>query len=144
MEHAQLSTLRGPPPMFHDALRGRTWPARVFKVHDGDTLQLGIMFSGTPIRLSCRLMDFDSPELTSRDNGVRDRAVQAALALAEAVEEGDVFVEFHGREKYGRMLARVFTLDGSCVNDAMLRLPFNVMMHGGSRVPAAVPATPRG
>ncbi len=141
MEHTQLNNLCSPPPMFHDALRGRAWPARVFKVCDGDTLHVGIMFAGVPIRLSCRLMDYDSPELTSRDENVRGHARLATQALAEAVEDGDIIVEFHGREKFGRMLAKVFTLDGTCVNDLMLRLPFNVAMHGGTR---AVPATPRG
>ncbi len=141
--HSQLASLgAAPPPLFHDFLRGQRWPARVFRVVDGDTLHVGIVFAGVPIRLVCRLMDFDSPELRSRDLGERERAQQATRALAEAVQDCNcnVLIEFQGREKYGRMLARVFTPDGACVNDAMLRLPFNAPMRGGTRV---VPATPR-
>lgn len=134
---AILRSLAAPPPFFHDVLRGRRWPARVASVHDGDTMQVVILYLGAPIRLSCRMLGYDSPELNSKDPMRRELAKQATRVLKDAVIDGDVTVEFHGKEKYGRMLARVFRLcDGVCVNDQVMHHAFNVRYSGGARPPA--------
>lgn len=73
-------------------------------VHDGDTIWLD--------REKIRIMEIDAPELDARDPETRARAIRVRNQLVEMLREGDVRIERHGQDCYGRTLARVFTAGG--------------------------------
>ena len=84
---------------------------------DGDTVQLAS-------RERVRLLDIDAPELHAGRKGhagpfPEPGAVEARDALRAMVEGRRVQVERHGRDKYGRTLARVI-VDGVDVGAELL------------------------
>jgi micrococcal nuclease len=74
-----------------------------FHVVDGDTLDL---VGAAGIRERIRIENIDAPELFSPHCAAeRDSAILAAARLVALVGEGEVRVERHGRDRYGRTLA---------------------------------------
>jgi endonuclease YncB( thermonuclease family) len=80
---------------------------------DGDTLK----YDGEIIRL----VDIDTPEsFHSRCAQELVLALAAKARLRQLVDAGPLMVERHGKDRYGRTLARVF-VDGRDVGDTLLR-----------------------
>jgi hypothetical protein len=86
------------------------WRAVVIAVHDGDSLTVREE-SGPAQRV--RLEGIDAPELR-QPLGLEARDVLIALTLHRSVE-----VHAKGRDRYGRLLARVIA-DGKDVSEAMV------------------------
>ncbi len=87
----------------------------VSKVIDGDTLVLG---NGQHVRL----LGINAPEL-ARNNKPGEAGGQAAyLWLKQQVERRQVAIRFDQqlKDRYGRLLAHVFTLDGIHINLALV------------------------
>jgi endonuclease YncB( thermonuclease family) len=94
-------------------------PGTVSRVIDGDTVRMG---NGERIRL----LDIDAPELHPGRVGhdgpfPEPGAVEAYKALREMCEGRVVRVERHGRDRYGRTLAKLYLPDGTDVSEALLR-----------------------
>ncbi len=97
--------------------------AYVIKVSDGDTLD--VRFSdGSEERL--RLLDVDTPETVHPDKPVQCYGPEASAYTKQQLCGTDsgkncvgigVYVEQAGREKYGRLLAYVWTQDGTLFNE---------------------------
>ncbi len=95
--------------------------AYVIRVSDGDTLD--VRFSdGSEERL--RLLDVDTPETVHPDKPVQCYGPEASAYTKQQLCGTDsgkncvgigVYVEQAGREKYGRLLAYVWTQDGSAL-----------------------------
>ena len=82
----------------------------VERVVDGDTF---ILANGERVRL----LGIDAPELHAGRRGhpgpfPEPGAVEARAALAAMIEGRRVRLERHGRDRYGRTLARVYLPDG--------------------------------
>lgn len=83
---------------------------------DGDTLRCG----GELVRL----MDFDSAEHLGHARCPRERRLGALAARRMArLAAGGLELEPHGREKYGRLLARAYAPDGRPVASLMATDP---------------------
>ena len=95
------------------------YPARVERIVDGDTAEMEISVGlGVEIQDNARLWGFNAPERY-------EQAGPAATAhLATLIPPGsDVLVELmgsDGRDKYGRPLVQVFTIDCVDVGLAMI------------------------
>jgi micrococcal nuclease len=83
----------------------------VVSVLDGDTIE--VLHNTHPERI--RLSGIDCPE---KGQAYGTRAKQAASAL---VFGRDVILQSHGQDKYGRTLADVFLLDGTHVNQTLVK-----------------------
>jgi endonuclease YncB( thermonuclease family) len=80
---------------------------------DGDTLK----YEGETIRL----VDIDTPEsFRSRCEHELVLALEAKARLRQLVDAGPLIVERHGKDRYGRTLARV-VVDGRDVGGTLLR-----------------------
>lgn len=97
---------------------------RVRKITDGDTLEAQLD-DGTVERI--RLFGLNTPELNPKPGVARDTFTPQAFAkeardfLAELCPPGkDSRIVERGRDKYGRLLALVFTADGRDANKALL------------------------
>lgn len=89
----------------------------VQRVTDGDT----VVCSGHRIRL----LLIDAPEMAQSDLGLRSR-----LALEELLPVGDtarVELDIQERDRYGRVLAYLYTTDGTFVNRALVRRGYAVV-----------------
>ncbi len=97
-------------------------PARVVAVHDGDTLSIMVGRK----RERVRLIGIDAPELGQRPWGAK-----AKKHLEELVDRSERIVSFEPdvekRDKYGRLLAYLWTADGKLINLEMLKDGYAVL-----------------
>lgn len=98
------------------------YPAKLISAYDGDTLILSIdLGMGISYNAKCRLEGLDTPELRSKDASERQAAVVSRESLLKFVEGKDLLVRSLVKpDKYGRLLVKIWTEDGNCVNGAML------------------------
>jgi micrococcal nuclease len=96
--------------------------AKVISVYDGDTLNLSIdLGMGISYNAKCRLEGLDTPELRSKDASEKQAAITSRGLLLELVDGKNLLVKSMVKpDKYGRLLVRIWTEDGKCVNEAML------------------------
>lgn len=97
---------------------------RVRKITDGDTME-AMLDDGTVERI--RLFGLNTPELNPKPGVPRDTFTPQAFAkeardfLEKLCPPGkDAQIVERGRDKYGRLLALVFTADGRDVNRALI------------------------
>lgn len=117
--------------------------AKVVDVYDGDTIRVVFEYRGELIQYAVRMLGYDSPEMRPpKASPTRDAEKAAARASAAALTEkiGDAIVhlECGAFDKYGRLLATVFTRarDGSRgedVNAWMLANRYGVPYGGGAK-----------
>jgi micrococcal nuclease len=110
--------------------------AEVTSVYDGDSLR-AMLDMGLSVRMkaSCRLYGIDAPELRSRVPGEKEAAQKArdfvkGLIMGQAV----VIESIEKPDKYGRLLVRVWTKDGVCVNDRLLEEGMARPYDGGEKI----------
>ena len=95
--------------------------ATVVKIFDGDTVTLGWEdVDRGNVRLSCRLLGIDTPELRSSSERERELAARARDRLHSKLFGRVVTVRSPTKEKYGRVLADLETDDCPSVADYML------------------------
>ncbi|MBI3592189.1 MAG: thermonuclease family protein [Nitrospirae bacterium] len=101
---------------------------RVTAVHDGDTISIRAKsLAGIPIKIErVRLIGIDAPELKQETWG-RD----AKRYLKKLISESDwtVNVEFdvQQRDRYGRLLAYLWSNKGQMINERMLEAGYAVL-----------------
>ena len=87
-------------------------------MHDGDTVRLS---DGRKVRL----LGIDTPELARKGKPAQAFALQAKQALQDIVEPGYGKVSLQTgvekRDKYGRLLAHLFSPDGQNINASLIR-----------------------
>jgi micrococcal nuclease len=110
--------------------------AEVTSVYDGDSLR-AVLDMGLSVRMkaSCRLYGIDTPELRSRVPGEKE-AAQKARDFVKGLVMGQVVVieSIEKPDKYGRLLVRVWTEDGVCVNDRLLEEGMARPYDGGEKI----------
>eukprot|EP00301_Raphidiophrys_heterophryoidea_P027554 c9708_g1_i1.p2 GENE.c9708_g1_i1~~c9708_g1_i1.p2 ORF type:complete len:173 (-),score=28.96 c9708_g1_i1:950-1468(-) len=94
---------------------------KVISVYDGDTLTLAARINkhGKPFAFKIRLAGIDSAELKGASGAQLACAQAAKQMLSDRVLGKCVTLTNLGKDKYGRVLARVWC-NGVCVNDWML------------------------
>lgn len=110
--------MRGLPPRVVALCAGLLFAAtawagvtgRVVGVHDGDTIS--VLIAGQSVRV--RLAGIDAPERGQPFGSV------SQIALAKRVAEREVRLVVRGRDRYGRLLARVY-MNGVDVNAEQVR-----------------------
>lgn len=98
--------------------------ATVTAVYDGDTLTVDVDLGFHTSLRDCkvRLLGIDAPEIKGGDALSKGKARAARDWLASQCLGREVYLESTSLDKYGRSLGRVYTLDGTCLNDELLRL----------------------
>lgn len=107
------------------------------RVTDGDTLKC----SGEPVRV----MGLDTPEKGYRARCPRERSLaDRATRRMEQLSGPGVSLEPHGRDRYGRLLAKVYGADGADLSAVMIREGLAVEYHGrGKRMDWCAVGAPR-
>ena len=109
--------------------------AKVDSVYDGDTLTATLDLGMSIFRkCSCRLAGIDTPEIRSRTASEKQAALIARDKVREFTLGKQVVLESVEKpDKYGRLLVRVWTLEGVCVNDALLSENLARPYNGGAK-----------
>ena len=122
--------MKGTPP---DAY---VYRAHVTRVYDGDTLTATLDLGMNITRkCSCRLSGVDTPEIRTKVAGEKEAAYKARDRVRELVL--DKWVTVHSiqkPDKYGRLLVRVWTESGVCLNDLLLEEKLAVEYDGGTKI----------
>lgn len=113
--------------------------ARVAKVIDADTIAIVFYVNGQLTKLNVRLNGIDAPELKSKNVDESQGAKEGAQALATLIDDKIVRVVLSKFDKYGRVLADLFTLepivdDIKSVNDWLIRFRYAREYNGGKKV----------
>lgn len=93
-------------------------PCKVMRIIDGDTVEVEVTLCCKSIVVKVRLADIDTPEL--RVPGEHEAAVRSKNRLEELTLGKECMMVGKGTCKYGRLLGRLFDLEGVCVNDVMV------------------------
>lgn len=99
--------------------------AEIRHVHDGDTIHLK---DGRKLRL----IGINTPELARDQKPAEPYAADARQALASLFKADDTIALFYGEDKkdrYGRVLAHVFTHDGRNVQQVLLQQGMALAIH---------------
>lgn len=104
---------------------------KVLRIYDGDSMKI----EGGELTVMVRLVGIDAPESGggkgaswkkrvgksgSRADG-QPFSQEAKEALARMVGSGDIHIKSYGTDRYNRLLAEVFTADGTLVNLELIR-----------------------
>lgn len=114
------------------------YKATVKRIIDGDSLVLDIdlgfyMFMN---ETKIRLFGLDTPEMNAENPLLRLQAVLATRYLFDNLTIGDkitIKTVLDKREKYGRLLATIFTKEGLNINEGLLKNKLAVPYHNLTR-----------
>jgi endonuclease YncB( thermonuclease family) len=123
-------------------LAGHETIARVLDVYDGDTLTVAMAWKDGIYRFTIRLLGINAEEIKGTTGDTKERANLARVLLAQNVSGGTfpvdskttrailrrslgqhdcrVRVACKSFDKYGRVLANVYTVDGVCLSKVLL------------------------
>ncbi len=108
----------------------------VIKVYDGDTITIAsrLPYIGSPLyRFSVRLNGIDAPEMKSKDDDERCAAKKVQQELSARILNKNIILKNVQLEKYGRVLAELYTEDGTNINDWLLEKGYVVKYDGGTK-----------
>jgi micrococcal nuclease len=121
----------------------RMTPVELVDVVDGDTIKVRLSFEvlvsspGLAEHETIRLIGFDAPETRHPTKGAEAGGQEAKVGIKDMMSGQQLRLAFDRelRDRYGRLLAYVYTADGLCINlrmvetgmaPALLRYPFNL------------------
>lgn len=102
---------------------------RVVSVYDGDTVTLLVEIGGSMCKISVRVVGVDAPEMRGR--GAAEAACAQAVRAAVVRFLGRdalVHVDYHGTDKYGRVLADIIK-DGESLSKWRAEASFALMLE---------------
>jgi len=110
--------------------------AEVISVYDGDSitvlLDLGMKMTA---KASCRLFGIDTPEVRSKVSGEKEAAYKAKDRVKSLVMGKKVVIQSVQKpDKYGRLLVKVWTEEGKCINDLLVEEKLAVPYDGGTKL----------
>lgn len=132
----------------------KTW-CKVLSCYDGDTITIAIPFRGHIIKEKLRLVGIDSPEMKPKriegKEEERKAEVDAAIKARDFLKSvimpngvGKILrIELDGREKWGRLLGRIYLEEGNCccviesidISHLMLEKGHAYAYDGGTKKP---------
>ena len=114
--------------------------ARVTDIHDGDTLKVTACVLGDVHKFTLRLAGIDAPEVRTHDAAEKAAGLVSRDYVIKRLgfAPGDacvciVHALFHGFDKYGRVLADVYSGKTESLSQEMLRLGLAKAYDGGHK-----------
>jgi len=118
---------------------------KVIKVYDCDTITIATKFpyltslneSSIMYRFHVRLLGIDTPEMKSKNEDEKSIAQLAQKALSELILNKNVSLKNTSLDKYGRILANIYTENGIELSNWAISNRFAVFYDGGTKKPPA-------
>ena len=109
--------------------------ATVLRVTDGDTIiaDIDVGFGFKMSKAHVRLDGIDAGEVHSKDEQIKAKGLAANDWLLNKIGGKEVYLCSGGFDKYGRVLASVYTLDGVCCNEELIILGLALIYEGGKK-----------
>jgi endonuclease YncB( thermonuclease family) len=116
---------------------------KVIKVYDCDTITIATKFpylttlneSNIMYRFHVRLLGIDTPEMKTKNQDEKAIAQLAQKTLSELILNKNVTLKNTSLDKYGRILANVYTEDGLELSNWAITSRFAVSYDGGTKKP---------
>ncbi len=117
------------------SFKGIDTPARVSSIYDPDTITIVFPMLGKFIKLKVRLSGIDAPELKSKIKAESDVCKKGIEQMNKLIGDKVIRVQLDDFDKYGRVLARVYTLDENpiCINDYLIEYQYVRKYDGGKK-----------
>lgn len=111
------------------------YKAQVLKVVDGDTIiaDIDVGFGFKTSKTHIRLAGIDTGEIHSKDEAIKKKGEEAKSWLKALIDGKEIYIESLGLDKYGRALAKVYTIEGACCNEEMVKLGLALRYDGGTK-----------
>ena len=114
---------------------------KVIKVYDCDTITIATKFpylstldeSNVIYRFHVRLNGIDTPEMKSKNEDEKSIAHLAQKSLSDMILNKNVTLNNTSLDKYGRILANVFTEDGIELSKWAIEKRYAVYYDGGTK-----------
>jgi endonuclease YncB( thermonuclease family) len=114
---------------------------KVIKVYDGDTICIATKFpynnelkeSNIIYRFHIRLLNIDTPEIKSKNENEKKIAKLAKDFLSSIIMDKMVYLKNTSVDKYGRILANVYTENNEDISNILLEKKFAVIYNGGTK-----------
>lgn len=110
--------------------------AEVLSVYDGDTITVALDLGlSIKVRAKCRLLGIDTPEIRTKSAAEKKAAYTARDRVRGMILGETVLLHSVAKpDKYGRLLVRVWTPEGDCVNQVLLDEGLAREYDGGTKV----------
>lgn len=107
----------------------------VIRAYDGDTATVGFLHpsTGTPVRLSCRIVGIDTPELRGSTPGEKKLGLLAKKRLQDVIVGEFVTIVGASTEKFNRVLCDLKTDTIESVSQYMLEDPSICKKYDGGK-----------
>jgi micrococcal nuclease len=109
--------------------------AKIIDIYDGDTFKIIFRYNKKFIKVKCRLFGIDTPEIRTRNSEEKKRGYKAKLFVEKIVNEhnGIMFVNLLSFDKYGRLLAEVYTENKESLADLLILNHLGYEYYGGTK-----------
>lgn len=117
--------------------------ARVVNVHDGDTISVIIPLFNTFYKYNIRIYDLDTPEIRNTNLILKNLAEKARKRILELIgclnddlesKLYGVYIECKEYDKYGRLLADVYTLDKKLISEILIKEKLGYNYNGNKKL----------
>lgn len=134
---------RSPNQFEHIRMKGKSFPARVLEIYDGDTLTIGFRHNGGFWKSSLRIYGIDAPEMKPRRQGrsiesleqEKAAAIRSRDFLLQLIYNQVVWVDLCDKstDKYGRLMGVIF-FQNENVAEKMIKGGHARRYHGDRKV----------
>jgi len=110
--------------------------AEVLSVYDGDSITVMLdLGMGITRKAKCRLMGIDTPEIRTRSAIEKKAAYVARDRVRDLIGDQGVLLHSVAKpDKYGRLLVKVWTHEGTCINEVLIDEGLARAYDGGTKV----------
>jgi endonuclease YncB( thermonuclease family) len=124
------------------SLDGNEYKCKCISVYDGDTITVAFKpFDGMGFyKFRVRLSEIDTPEMRTKDIKEKEFATEVRDFLRELISDKIIKIKCRGFDKYGRLLAYVYTLNDDAemipensVNYLLVEKNYAYLYDGGSK-----------
>lgn len=106
----------------------------ISNVYDGDSCTLILPIYSHLHKINCRLNRIDTAELRTKDPDEKQHAIEARNRLCNFKNQ-ILTVSISKTDKYGRYLVDLYTKDGVCINDLLVREGLAYTYEGKTKKP---------
>lgn len=105
----------------------------IVSCYDGDTCTVLFRWKKQDIKLSCRIYGIDTPELRTKNEEEKKKAIEARDFLSNLILKKIIFINFMKYDKYGRPLVKLF-VNNKDVSKIMIDNGFAKEYYGGAKI----------
>lgn len=106
---------------------------KVIKIIDGDTICGVFKYNNTFYKTNFRLNNIDTPEIHSKLENIKIKALEAKQFLFNLLINKNLKVTFGKFDKYGRILIDLYLENGESVSDKLIQGGYAKKYDGGRK-----------